>query len=148
MNKVLKRLFVIVSLAMILSVIMPTVSMADAAKQYYITVKFTSAKLLYNHHVGNTWDKHIATSGSTLKIKQSKKVVMKDTDQLSVVLTAIEKDSSPDIGTVTYKVNVSALKTGTSTVTQNIIVYENKGRYKGSDACWKYTITITKRLKS
>lgn len=136
--------FMALFLSLVLTVCLAAPALAAGTAKYSITVKVVSVKVVSNHSVGNSWT-HVATAmGKTLKAGKSCKATVKATDSISIVCTSTEKDSSPDIGTLTIPISISSLKMGTTTYTKTVTVVENKGRYKGNTAVWKYTVTVTK----
>ena len=66
-------------------------------------------------------------------------------DMLSIICTAIENDTVPDVGTGEIEISVKDLKKGKNKFTQTVIVTENRGRYLGNTAEWKFTITVKKK---
>lgn len=115
-----------------------------AEASYTITVKVVSVKVVSNRSVGKSWSHKVSTMGKTLAAGKSYKAKLKAGGTFDLLCTSTEKDSNPDVGTLTIPVEVSALKNGTTTFAKTVTVVENGGRYKGNTAVWKYTITITK----
>ena len=115
-----------------------------AEASYTITVKVVSVKVVSNQSVGKSWSHKVNTMGKTLTAGKSYKAKLKASGGFELLCTSTEKDSNPDVGTLKIPVQVSALKTGTTTYTKTVTVLENAGRYKGNAAVWKYTITVTK----
>jgi hypothetical protein len=132
------------ALALLLSLTIALPAQAAAATKYAITVKFSAVKMVSNKSVGNSWSHIVATSGKTLKTGKSYKLTKKSTESISITCKSTENDKIPDIGSTTITAKVSALKTGTTTYTKNVTVVENRGRYSGNKAVWKYTVTVTK----
>jgi len=143
-----KRIFFVV-LVFMLSMLMPAFASAGAVQgggavpqttKYSVTVALKSVKLLSNNHVGNEWSTLFTVNGK--KVTKSLKLKLKTTDTLSIVCKATEKDSSPDIGKATWSIKVKNIKKGTVTYTKTVTVTENKGRYKGNKAKWRFTFTV------
>jgi hypothetical protein len=115
--------------------------------QYIITVKFSSAKLIYNEHVGNSWYTGLDIDGKEVRRGKSAKYTLFSADQLSIECEACEDDTIPDEGIEYIEFSVNQLKMGKTTFSKDVIVIENRGRYSGNAACWRFTIVVTKKKK-
>jgi hypothetical protein len=145
MKKLVKLLFMLTAMTILFSIGVPArAAELASSKSYTISVTYKSAQLTYNNHVGNNWVKAVTVNGKNVNLNSNVKLTLKSTDTLAVKFTATEKDTSPDIGTSAINLSIGSIKTGVSTYSQNVIVTENKGRYKGNKACWKFTITVKK----
>ena len=135
-------------LAIILCLVIPVSSIAASKakattpeQKYKITVSF-SVKKVSNNHVGNKWT-YVITSGETA-INKGKSATFELTgaESLELICQATENDSYPDVGTNTITINTADLKEGKNTVTTTVIVTEDRGRYAGNTAEYKFTVTI------
>lgn len=120
----------------------------DTAKAASYSVKVSyKATLVSNNHVGNSWSKKVTFNGKTVSAGSSKTITLKAKDTVKIVCKATENDKIPDVGTGTLTFKVSDLKSGKNTKTKYVYVTENRGRYSGKQAKWKFTVTITKTKK-
>ena len=135
-------------LAIILCLVIPVSSIAASKaksttpeQKYKITVSF-SVKKVSNNHVGNKWT-YVITSGETV-INKGKSATFELTgaESLELICQATENDSYPDVGTNTITINLADLKEGKNTVTTTVIITEDRGRYAGNTAEYKFTVTI------
>lgn len=107
----------------------------------YSTPNFTvtvSSKRIYNNHVGNSWGKWFTVGG--IEIKKSGKVYVDPTCGIAIQSEFEEDDKSPDYGR-SYQVYIPTAEDMAKgfSVTQQVYVYENRGRYSGNDALWEAT---------
>lgn len=66
--------------------------------------------------------------------------------KITIVSIAEEDDSIPDVGTKTLSIPVSKLKSNKDTTyTSLVTVTENRGRYSGNTAVWKFTFVVKKK---
>ena len=130
---------------------------ADPMEQtgaYTLTVT-VQAKLLQANHVGNEWvpafyvnDQYMPWSSSDKKNQscslEDGKFSVSIGDTLNLQCVIVETDQYPDTGSHREHVTVTEklLSSGT-TMTWNIEVEENRGRYKGNRAQWQVEITLT-----
>ncbi len=114
-----------------------------ASNKLKIKIKFVSAELIENNHVGNEW----ATSGtiSNKKINEGDSVTLslKSTDSIKIKVEAAELDKIPDVGTGNLSIKASTI-TKKTTKSIKVIVTENRGRYSGNSAEWKFTFELSK----
>ncbi|MNO68023.1 hypothetical protein D3C76_588420 [compost metagenome] len=114
-----------------------------AAKKIKLKVTLVSVELVENNHVGNDWytigyvnDKEIK-EGSTVTLS------LKSSDSIKLEAYAEEQDKIPDSSTSSSIIKVSSV---TKTINKSIKVNveENRGRYSGNTAQWKFTFKIQK----
>lgn len=114
-----------------------------AAKTIKLKVTLVSVELVENNHVGNDWytiayvnDKEIE-EGSTVTLS------LKSSDSIKLEAYAEEQDKIPDSNTSSSTIKVSSV---TKTINKSIKVNveENRGRYSGNTAQWKFTFKIQK----
>lgn len=126
---------------------------AEETGAYTLTVT-VQVKLLQANHVGNEWvpafyvnGQYAAWSSSDEKKQQytleGKAVSASVGDTIPLQCVIVETDQYPDTGSHREHVTVNEelLKSGT-TMTWNIEVEENRGRYKGNAAQWQVDITL------
>ena len=126
---------------------------AEETGTYTLTVT-VQAKLLQANHVGNEWvpafyvnGQYAAWSSSNEKKQQyaleGETVSVSVGDAIPLQCVIVETDQYPDTGSHREHVTVTEelLKNGT-TMTWNIEVEENRGRYKGNAAQWQVDITL------
>lgn len=111
---------------------------------FSVTVKFSSAKLIYNDHVGNEWWSGVEVNGKSLARGKSIKLKVKSTDTIGITCSAGEDDSIPDDGYEYLEIKASKLKKGKNTYTVDVYVTENRGRYSGNSALWRFTFLVTR----
>lgn len=111
---------------------------------YTIRVKFNSASLDYNDHVGNSWGYYIYVNEEELKKGATVEMIAKDDDSFDITCFAYENDNVPDEGSGRIHINVNELKDGKNTFEGYATVTENRGRYSGNSAGWIFKITVTK----
>lgn len=98
-----------------------------------------SARLSYNNHVGDSWSYGLSCNGEHIKSGAAVKSTTKSS--LSVTAFAREQDTYSDYGstTITFKsLDVGEKQSKEICVT----VRENRGRYSGNTAKWKFTIIV------
>lgn len=120
-------------------------SIVDAAStDVNLSVTLDSITCLSNNHVGNEWafgftaNKTAVSSGSTIKLNA------KSSDSIAISAKATEEDTYPDTNTKSLTIPVSKLKEGGNTYSLNVTVTENRGRYSGNTATWKFNFNIKK----
>lgn len=107
--------------------------------EYRITYR---ANLIYNESVGNSWGYGInyngshVSSGSTVSVK-----VSPFSDTWSIKASATEYDNYNDNGSTTVMLPILNVQ---ETHYEEVIVTvrENRGRYSGNSAQWKFFVTI------
>ncbi len=116
---------------------------AAAAKNVKVSVKLQSIDCISNNHVGNEWAFGCTVNKKDLSEGKSIVVTTTPSGKISIVSTAEEEDSIPDVGSKTLSVSVSKLKAGKeATYTSRVTVRENRGRYSGNTAVWEFTYII------
>lgn len=127
---------------------------AEEAGTYRLTIT-VQAKLLQANHVGNEWvpafyvnGQYAAWSSSNENQQQyaldGETVSVSVGDTLPLQCVIVETDQYPDTGSYRENVTVTEemLQHG-ATMTWNIEVEENRGRYKGNKAQWQVEVTLT-----
>ncbi len=114
-----------------------------AAKTIKIKVTLVSVELVDNDHVGNEWYTTATVNGKTIEEGSTLTLTVKPTDTLKLKAYAEEQDKIPDKGTTNATLKVSNVKKSVSKEL-NVKVVENRGRYSGNEADWKFTFKIEK----
>lgn len=114
-----------------------------AAKTIKIKVTLVSVELVDNDHVGNEWYTTASVNGKTIEEGSTLTLTVKPSDTLKLKAYAEEQDKIPDKGTTNATLKVSNVKKSVSKEL-NVKVVENRGRYSGNEADWKFTFKIEK----
>lgn len=138
MSKAIKAFFSGIILLTLL--VQPAVAAEKAVK---VKVKLVSVELVENNHVGNEWLTAAYVNGKQIKQGASATFTLKPSDTLKLKAFAEEQDKIPESGTRTASVKVSSI-TRTIYKSLTVEVVENRGRYSGNTAEWKFTFEIRK----
>lgn len=105
--------------------------------EYVVTVDFN---MDYNHHVGNDWS-YKATVDKTVIYSDGTNIAASVGQEIDLYAKCVEHDDgSSDIGESSCYIVIEKGDIGQSfSVTDEVIVTENGGRYKGNTA--KFTVT-------
>ena len=116
----------------------PTTGKSNQSHTLHVTANASCGN--YNH-VGNDWTTEFYVNGS--QVSKNTEVTLSSGDSVTVSATITEIDKTPDIGTAseTYTVTNADLEKG-FTITLNVNVRENGGRYSGNTAKWQVTFTF------
>ncbi len=100
-----------------------------------------SAEMLSNDHVGNNWDISFIVDGENFKSGST--VILDKKSSLRFVFHAAEDDTFPDVGEFSVEIPVSGnlSKEGYS-MTKDVEIVEDKGRYAGHVAVWRVSVAI------
>lgn len=135
----LMRSIVILSL-LVATTATPTFAATKTSK---FTIKFVSAELVENNHVGNEWATEGSVNNKALNEGKSVTLNLKPSDSIQIKASASELDKIPDIGSANLTVKASSI-TKKTTKSFKVIVTENRGRYSGDTAEWKFVFEISK----
>lgn len=114
-----------------------------APSKVKVTVKLDSIECVQNNHVGNEWAFGCTVNKKALTEGNSISVSTISSGKITIVSTVEEEDSIPDIGSKTLSITVSKLKENKDTTyTSSVTVTENRGRYSGNKAIWKFTFIV------
>ncbi|MNS35564.1 hypothetical protein D3C72_677240 [compost metagenome] len=140
MTKALYRTICLVVLVFVL-----TVQPLSAAASKTIKVKITlvSVELIENNHVGNEWYTESFINGKPIEEGESVTLNLKSTGSFTLKAAAEEQDSIPDDGSSSSTVKVSSISKSI-TKSLSVVVEENRGRYSGNTAEWKFVYQIQK----
>ncbi|MEK4516403.1 hypothetical protein NSS64_14060 [Paenibacillus sp. FSL H8-0122] len=139
MKRKLATLFVVLMLALSLSV----QPLSAAGKTQKVKVTFVSADLVENNHVGNEWWWGGFVNGEELEEGDSVTLDLSSTGSIKLRAEAQEQDKIPEEGSASASIKVSALK-DTQNKSLTVKVVENRGRYSGNSASWKFVFKIDK----
>ncbi|MDQ0193377.1 hypothetical protein [Paenibacillus wynnii] len=114
-----------------------------AGKTEKVKVTFVSADLVENNHVGNEWWWGGFVNGTELADGESITLNVSSTGTIKLHAEAQEQDSIPDDGEATTTLKVSSLKSSQNK-SMTVQVVENRGRYSGNSASWKFIFKIDK----
>lgn len=141
MNKGVISFFLI--LCIIISCNLFTVGAATSKVK--VTIKLDSIECVENNHVGNEWAFGCTVNKKELAEGDSITISTTSSGKISIVSSGEEEDSIPDIGSKTLSIPVSKLKAKKDTTyTSQVTVTENRGRYSGNKAIWKFTYIVKK----
>ncbi|MEO3947885.1 hypothetical protein [Gorillibacterium sp. CAU 1737] len=138
MNKKLK-LLVVFSL-LVLFLVQPV---SAASKTVKIKVTLDRVELVENNHVGNEWYTTAYVNGEEIGEGDTVTVTLKPTESVKLEAYAEEQDKIPDVGTSSASLKASSI-TKKKEKALTVKVVENRGRYSGNSAKWKFTFTIKK----
>ncbi|EMS72371.1 hypothetical protein [Ruminiclostridium cellobioparum] len=120
-------------------------AVSAATTKVKVSVKLDSIECVENNHVGNEWlfgctvNKKELSEGDTITISTT------SSGKINIVSSVEEEDSIPDIGSKTLSIPISKLKAKKNTTyTSQVTVTENRGRYSGNKAIWKFTYIVKK----
>lgn len=117
--------------------------LSAAGKTQKVKVTFVSADLVENNHVGNEWWWGGFVNGEELEEGDSVTLDLSSTGSIKLRAEAQEQDKIPDEGSASASIKVSALKY-TQNKSLTVKVVENRGRYSGNTASWKFVFKIDK----
>lgn len=136
-----KAIIIFISLLLIFS-ILSNVSFAASTK-VKVSVNLKSIECVKNNHVGNEWGFGCTVNKMSLDEEDTIEIETTSNGKITIVCRATEDDSIPDTGSKTLTIPVSKLKAGESkTYTSQVTVKENRGRYSGNTAVWKFTFDV------
>lgn len=127
----------------VLLIVMAGATPALAADASGWNVKLVSAQLVENEHVGNEWYYTASVNGK--KAEEGSSVTVKNVSSINLYAYAEEQDKVPDQAKVQKTIKVSTLTKKTQRVEMKVTVTENRGRYSGNEAVWKFTFQISKK---
>ena len=105
-----------------------------------MTVSVSASCSNYNH-VGNEWSQSFAVNGSA--VRSGSAVTLQAGDQVTVSARIEEADKRPDVGTgqTSRTVTEADLANGFS-LSLDVTVRENGGRYSGNTCTWRVTFSF------
>ncbi|MCM3747322.1 hypothetical protein M3223_08135 [Paenibacillus pasadenensis] len=135
--------FIGITLILIIMFTLAIQPLSAAPKTIKVKVTLVSAELVENNHVGNEWWWGSYVNGKELEEGSSVTLTLKSSDTIKLKAEAQEQDKIPEEGAANKSIKVSSVK-GTITKSLNVTVEENRGRYSGEQATWKFTFKIQK----
>lgn len=140
-----KIISILLLIAVLFSFIQFDYTNAEAASnKSNISITLNSITCVSNNHVGNEWSFGCKVNKVSLKEGGTVKVSSSTSDKISITATAVENDSYPDSNSKTLTIPVSKLKEGGNPYSLNVTVTEDRGRYSGNKATWKFSFTVKK----
>lgn len=126
----------------------PTIFPPPPSGQCTVSVILEGVQLVYNNSVGNDWSLGLEVNGERVQFSRwgLPQTVWTGTVTESTTLTitaiAVEDDKYPDIGrtSTTFSVDCSSLPVQTATL--EVLVREDRGRYAGNTALWRFQIMV------
>jgi hypothetical protein len=118
-------------------------SVSASSKTVTIKVTLVRAELVENNHVGNEWATAVSVNGKALEEGKTIALKLKTTGSFKLEAQAEEQDKIPDFGTANFRIKASSI-TKELKKSINVTVVENRGRYSGNTAKWKFTFVIDK----
>ncbi|GLX70331.1 hypothetical protein [Paenibacillus glycanilyticus] len=116
---------------------------AAADKTTKLKVTLVSVELVENNHVGNEWETTAYVNGKEVQEGKSVTLNLKASDSIKLKAYAEEQDKIPESGSANVAVKVSSITKSVNKALQ-VVVTENRGRYSGNTAEWKFTYKIQK----
>lgn len=114
-----------------------------AEKSVKIKVTVVSVKLVENNHVGNEWLTAAKINGKEVSAGSSLTLTLKASETIHLNAYAEEQDKIPEDGEATASVKASSIAKTTNKAL-SVVVTENRGRYSGETATWKFTFKLQK----
>lgn len=132
---------VILSLSLMLAVLAQPMYAAEKSVKIKVTV--VGIKLAENNHVGNEWYTEASVNGKTVAEGSSVTLTLKPSATVQLEAYAQEQDKIPEDDTATASVKASSISK-TVNKALSVTVTENRGRYSGNTATWKFTFKLQK----
>ncbi|AIQ12154.1 hypothetical protein [Paenibacillus durus] len=131
------------ALLLMLAFILSSQPLFAAGKTVKVKVTLVSAELVDNEHVGNEWWWGGYVNGKELEEGSSVTVNVSSSGSIKLRVEAQEQDKYPEEGTANATVKVASIKSSLNK-TLNVTVVENRGRYSGNTAKWRFVFKIQK----
>lgn len=108
-----------------------------------VTITLKSVTMLYNDSVGSEWGYSFTVNNVDYNKGESHKFTIEKKDSINITAQMTEYDKIPDNGYSSCTYNYNELKNlMQSSRNLDVIVVENRGRYSGNSASWKFTYLI------
>jgi len=129
----------------------PTHSVAIASddSKCQAAIILDEVKLIYNNHVGNEWQLLIEINEKRFSVPRYGLPKTIATFQfghpidITVRAIAIEEDTIPDVGSASTSFRLGCPPSSNSyTATLDVLVRENRGRYAGNTALWRFKVRV------
>lgn len=109
--------------------------------------KLKEVDLIQNDSVGNDWSFTGTISGKNVNEGDTAKFYLATDGKLILSAKAIENDSIPDIGTNKMTVSFNSIAySKNETYSIDVKVRENRGRYTGHLAIWRFNFDISRKI--
>ncbi|MBB3125805.1 hypothetical protein FHS19_000459 [Paenibacillus rhizosphaerae] len=141
MDSFIKKLGLWIAAVLLFVVAGATPALAAAGSGW--NVKLVSVQLVENEHVGNEWYYIASVNGK--EVEEGGSVAFKNVSSINLYAYAEEQDKVPDKAKAQKTIKVSTLTKKTQQVEMKVTVTENRGRYSGNQAVWKFTFQISKK---
>lgn len=132
------------SLLLLFSLAIPVPFTSAAAGNVKIKVTLVSMELTENNHVGNEWYTAGSINGKEIAEGSSVVLDLKTTESIKLKAYAEEQDKIPDSAETSVSIKASEV-TQTISKAVKVTVTENRGRYSGNTATWKFTFKVQKQ---
>lgn len=114
-----------------------------ATKAIKLKVTLVSIELVENDHVGNEWYTAAYVNGEEIEEGSTVSLSLKSSESIKLKAYAEEQDKVPDSGSSNASIKVSSV-TKAIDKSLKVDVTENRGRYSGNTAEWKFTFKVQK----
>ena len=117
-------------------------------RQCTVSVILEAVQLIYNNSVGNDWSLGLSVNDRRVGFSRYRlpQTVWTGTFNGSTTLTvtaiAVEDDKYPDVGRAAATFTVGCPPSPTQTATLEVLVREDRGRYAGNTALWRFQIRV------
>lgn len=117
-------------------------------KSQSLQIEFEEAILEYNNHVGNEWEKevYVQYAGKKYDLMEDRSVKITPVsgyNTLTIRVTTTEIDTYPDSSSETKTYSIEQLLSNKpAKIELFTTVRENRGRYSGSTAKWRFEIWV------
>lgn len=128
---------------MVFALVISAQPLSAAGKTQKVKVTFVSASLVENNHVGNEWWSGGYVDGEELAEGESVTINASSSGTIKLRAEAQEQDKIPEEGSASASIKVSTLKAAQNK-SLSVKVVENRGRYSGNTATWKFVFKIEK----
>ncbi|MNB80626.1 hypothetical protein D3C75_273920 [compost metagenome] len=132
------------ALLLLSSLAVPSAYTSAAAKNVKVKVTLVSMELTENNHVGNEWYTAAYVNGKEIEEGSSAVLDLKPAESIELKGYVEEQDKIPDKGETVSTIKVSELSKPVTKAVK-VTVTENRGRYSGNTATWKFTFKVQKQ---
>ena len=116
--------------------------------QCTVSVILEGVQLVYNNSVGNDWGLRLEVTGERVQFSRCGLPqtvwtgTLTESTTLTITAIAVEDDKYPDVGSTsaTFSIDCSSLPLQTATL--EVLVREDRGRYAGNTALWKFQVMV------
>jgi len=137
-----KAFKILLHISLVLTLSLP-VQVQAGTTTVQVKVTLTSVELVENNSVGNEWVTIGYVNGKEIEVNSPTTLKLKSSDTIKLKAYAEEQDKVPDKNAKEITVKVSSIKKSLDKPI-TVTVKENRGRYSGNTAEWKFTFKIEK----